>query len=78
MNKLRCISKLVSQQLRCFFVCTFVSGLTDKVQEFAIVASMVNLQVKDLFDLVFSFVVDVNQRWWSLHTIEDYVRCCRF
>ena len=46
--------ELVSQQSGSFFVCTFISGPTDKVQEFAILTLMVNLQVEDLFDLVLS------------------------
>ena len=77
-NKLRRISELVSQQPAGFFICTFISGLTDEVQEFAIPVLMVDLQVEDLFNLVLSFAVNVNQRWWSLYTIGDHVRCCRF
>ena len=72
-NELRRMSKLVSQQPRCFFICTFVSGLTDEVQEFAVPASMVDLQVEDLFDLILSFAVNVDQRWRSLYTIGDRV-----
>ena len=78
MNQLRRMSKLVSQQPRSFFICTFISGPTDKVQEFAVPVSMVNLRVKDLFNLILSFAVDVTQRWWSLHTIGDCVKCCGF
>ena len=78
MNELRCMSELVSQQPRCFFICTFVSRPMDEVQEFAIPASMVNLQVEDLFNLILSFTINVNQRWQSLYTIGDCVRCCRF
>ena len=78
MNQLRHMSELVSQQPRCFFVCTFISGPTDKVQEFAVPVSMVNLRVKDLFDLVLSFTINVDQRWQSLYMIGDHVRCCRF
>ena len=63
MNELRCMSELISQQSGSFFVCTFVSGPTDEVQEFAVLASMVNLRVEDLFDLVLSFTVNVDQRW---------------
>ena len=77
-NELRHMSELVSQQPRSLFVCTFISGPTDEVQEFAILASMVNLQVEDLLDLVLSFTIDVDQRWWSLYTIGDHVWCCRF
>ena len=77
-NQLRHISELVSQQPGSFFVCTFVSRPTDKVQEFAVPASTVDLRVEDLFDLVLSFAVDVDQRWRSLYTIGDRVRCCRF
>ena len=78
MNQLKHMSKLVSQQPGSFFVCTFVSRPTDEVQEFAIPASMVDLRVEDLFDLVLSFAVNVDQRWWSLYTIWDRVWCCRF
>ena len=72
------MSELVSQQPRRFFICTFVSGPTDEVQEFAVLASMVDLQVEDLFDLILSFAVDVDWRWRSLYTIGDRVWCCRF
>ena len=78
MNKLRCMSELVCQLPGSFFVCTFVSGPMGEVQEFAILVSMVNLQVKDLFDLVLSFTINVDQRWRSLYTIGDRVWCCRF
>ena len=78
MNQLRHMSKLVSQQPGSFFVCTFISKPTDEVQEFAILASMVDLRVEDLFDLILSFAIDVNQRWWSLYRIGDHVWCCRF
>ena len=78
MNQLRCMSELVSQQLGSFFICTFISRPMDEVQEFAIPASTVNLRVEDLFDLILSFTVDVNQRWQSLYTIGDHVGCCRF
>ena len=72
-NKLRHMSELISQQSGSFFVCTFVSGPMDEVQEFAVLVSMVNLRVEDLFDLVLSFTVNVDQRWWSLYTIGDRV-----
>ena len=78
MNELRCMSELISQQPRCFFICTFISGLTDEVQEFAIPVLMVDLQVEDLFDLILSFTINVDWRWWSLYTIGDHVWCCRF
>ena len=78
MNQLRHMSELISQQPGSLFVCTFVSRPTDKVQELAILVSMVNLQVKDLFNLILSFAVDVNWRWRSLYTIGDHVGCCRF
>ena len=77
-NELRHMSKLVSQQPRHFFVCTFISGPMDKVQEFAMPVSTVDLQVEDLFNLVLSFTINVDQRWWSLYMIGDCVRCCRF
>ena len=77
-NQLRHMSKAISQQPRRFFVCTFISGPTDKVQEFAIPTSMADLQVEDLFDLVLSFAIDVDWRWQSLYMIGDCVRCCRF
>ena len=77
-NELRRMSKLVSQQPGGFFICTFISGPMDEVQEFAILASMVDLQVEDLFDLVLSFAVNVDWRWRSLYTIGDRVGCCRF
>ena len=72
------MSELVSQQPRHFFICAFVSRPMDEVQEFAVLASMVDLQVKDLFDLILSFAVDVDWRWRSLYMIGDRVRCCRF
>ena len=50
----------------------------DEVQEFAILASTVDLRVEDLFDLVLSFAVDVDWRWRSLYTIGDCVWYCRF
>ena len=78
MNKLRRMSELISQQPGSFFVCTFVSRPTDEVQEFAILASTVDLRVEDLFDLILSFAINVDQRWQSLHTIGDHVWCCRF
>ena len=78
MNQLRCMSKLVSQQPGSFFICTFISGPMDEVQEFAVPVSMSDLRIKDLFNLVFSFTVDVDQRWQSLHMIGDHVRCYRF
>ena len=59
-NQLRHMSELISQQPRSFFICTFVSRPMDKVQEFAIPALTVNLQVEDLFNLVLSFTVNVN------------------
>ena len=77
-NELRCMSELVSQQPGGFFVCTFVSGPTDEVQEFAIPVSTVDLRVEDLFDLILSFTINVDQRWWSLYTIGDRVWYCRF
>ena len=43
MNELKHMSELVSQQPGGFFVCTFVSGPTDEVQEFAIPVSTVDL-----------------------------------
>ena len=72
-NKLRCMSELVSKQPKCFFICTFIFGPIDKGQEFAILALTVDLRVEDLFDLILSFTVDVDQRWQSLHTIGDRV-----
>ena len=77
-NELRCMSELVSKQPRCFFVCTSIFGPTDKVQEFVILASTVDLRVKDLFDLILSFAINVDQRWWSLQKIGDCVWCYRF
>ena len=77
-NELRCMSELVSQQLRSLFICTFISRPMDEIQEFAILALMVDLRVKDLFDLILSLTVDVDWRWWSLYMIRDHVRCCRF
>ena len=76
-NKLRHVSELVSQQPRSFFVCTFISRPTDKVQEFAILVLTVNLRVEDFFDLILSFAVNVDQKWWSLYMIWDHVGCCR-
>ena len=77
-NQLRHMSELISQQPRCFFICTFISGPTDEIWEFVILVLTVNLQVEDLFNLIFSFAVDVDQKWWSLYMIGDHVRCCRF
>ena len=77
-NQLRCMSELVSQQPGSFFVCTFISGPMDEVQEFAVPALTVNLRVKDLFDLILSFAINVDQRWWSLYMIGDHIGCCRF
>ena len=78
MNELRCMSELISQQPGSFFVCTFISRPMDEVQEFAIPALMVDLQVEDLFDLVLSFAINVDRRWQSLYMIGDHVWCCRF
>ena len=61
-NQLRCISELISQQPGCFFACTFVTGPVDEVQEFAIPAPVVNLEVEDIFDLILSFTTNVDQR----------------
>ena len=61
-NVLRCMSELVSQQPGSFFVCTFISRPMDKVQEFAVLALTVDLQVEDLFDLILSFAINVDQR----------------
>ena len=77
-NQLRRMSELVSQQPGSLFVCTFVSGPTDEVQELAIPASTVDLRVEDFFNLILSFAVNVDQRWQSLYMIGDYVGCCRF
>ena len=77
-NQLRYMSKLISQQPGCFFVCTFVSGPMDEVQEFTVLVSMVDLQIEDLFDLVFSFTIYIDQRRQNFHMIGDCVRCCRF
>ena len=78
MNQLRHMSKVISQQPGSFFICTFVSGPMDEVQEFAIPVSMVDLQVENLFNLILSFTINVNWRWQSLYTIGDCVWCCRF
>ena len=78
MNQLRSISKLISQQLGCFFIYTFIIRPMNEVQEFAILVLMVDLGVEDIFDLILSSTIDVEQRWQSLQTIWDCVRCCRF
>ena len=31
--------------------------------------SPINFQVKDFFDFIFDFSVDLNQRWWRLNSI---------
>ena len=42
-NQLKHMSELISQQPGSFFICTFVSGPMDEVQEFAIPVLTVNL-----------------------------------
>ena len=48
------MSELISQYLGSFFIYTFISGPIDEIQEFAVLASMVNLGVENLFNLVLS------------------------
>ena len=35
------------------------------------VPSPINLRVKNFFDFIFNFSVDLNQRWWRLNSIQD-------
>ena len=70
-NKFRGMIKLHGKEPQCFFVSTCISSPVDKVEELAVMPSPINFRVKDLFDFIFNFSVDLNWRRQRLNSIRN-------
>ena len=68
-DKFGSMVKLCGKEPRSFFISTCISSPADKIEELAVTPSPINLRVKDFFDFIFNFSVDLDRRRRRLNSI---------
>ena len=63
------VVKLHGKEPQSFFISTCISSPADKIEELAVMPSPINLRVKDFFDFIFDFSVDLDRRRQRLNSI---------
>ena len=62
-DQLRGITQFSSQEPRCFFVGTFITGPSNQIEKLAEASLVIQFQVEDFGDLIFQFTI--HQNWWA-------------
>ena len=70
-DEFRGVIELHGKEPRSFFIGTCISSPADKVEELAVMPSPISLRVKDFFDFVFNFSVNLDWRQWRLNSIQN-------
>ena len=65
------VIKLHGKEPQSFFVGTCVTSPVDKVEELAVMPSLIDFRVKDFLDFVFNFSVDLDRRRQRLDLIRN-------
>ena len=65
------VIKLRGKEPQSFFVGTCVTSPADKVEELAVMPSLINFRVKDFLDFIFDFSVNLNRRRRRLDLIRN-------
>ena len=63
--------KLRGKEPRSFFISTCITSPVDKVEELAVMPSLIDFRVKDFLNFVFDFSIDLNRRQQRLDPIRN-------
>ena len=77
-DQFRCISELHGMDPGGLLISTGIPGPADEIQQFAVMAALIDLRVEDLGDLKLRLAIYEDRQGWRLYSVRDRVRGCGF